>query len=61
MTLASAAGALAANTLTQGAEYHLVTKDLVEQVTQLCAQVQRLQASQAASEARYEANCGAIG
>jgi hypothetical protein len=61
MTLASAAGALAANTLTQGAEYHLVTKDLVEQVTQLRAQVQRLQASQAASEARHEANVALLG
>ena len=55
MTLASAAGTLAANTLMQGAEYHLVTKDLVEQVTQMRAQVQRLQAAQAASEALHEA------
>lgn len=52
MTLAAGAGALAANTLTQGAEYYAVTKGLVEQVTQLTALVQQLHAKQAAQDAR---------
>lgn len=47
--LASATGALAANAVTQTAEYYAVTKGLVKQVEQLTQLVQQLTASQAAT------------
>jgi hypothetical protein len=61
MTLAAGAGALAANTLTQGAEYYAVTKGLVEQVTQLTVLVQQLHAKQAAQEARSKTDAMLLG
>jgi hypothetical protein len=61
MTLAAGAGALAANTLTQGAEYYAVTKGLVEQVTQLTVLVQQLHAKQAAQEARHKNDATLLG
>ena len=47
--LASATGALAANTLTQTAEYFAVTKGLVEQVEELTKRVGQLSKTQSAT------------